>query len=186
MFLYAKTKQEGRQDKKYMVRLTESEREELRKLVSTGKRSAQLTRRARILFFADQGDFGPARADEQVGELLDVSTRSVERVRRQLVEEGLTAALERKSDPSLRIRMIDGDLEAHLTALSCSEPPEGFKRWTLRLLADKAVELKFVESISHEAVRQALKKGNKALAETSVVHTTRGECRLCLCYGGRP
>jgi hypothetical protein len=82
--------------KKYIVRLTESEREELRKLVSTGKRSAQLIRRARILLFADQGDFGPAHTDGQVGEFQYVSTRSVERVRRQLVEEGLTVIIANK------------------------------------------------------------------------------------------
>jgi transposase len=117
--------------------------------------------RGRILLKADQGDNGPGWLDERISEALDVTIQTIERVRKQLVEEGFDAVLSRrKYTQKVSRKKIDGDVEAHLVALSCSEPPEGRVRWTLRLLADSIVELGYVQSISHEAVRQTLKKTN--------------------------
>jgi len=117
--------------------------------------------RGRILLKADQSDNGPGWPDEKISEALDVTVQTIERVRKQLVEEGFDAVLSRrKYTQKVCRKKIDGDIEAHLVALSCSEPPEGRARWTLRLLADSIVELGYVQSISHEAVRQTLKKTN--------------------------
>ena len=117
--------------------------------------------RARILLKADQGQCGQNWGDEKISEALDVTVQTIERIRKQLVEEGLEAVLSRRpyTQKVSRIK-VDGDVEAHMVALSCSEPPEGYARWTFRLLADKIVELGYVESISHETVRQTLKKTN--------------------------
>lgn len=117
--------------------------------------------RGRILLKADQSDNGPGWPDERISEALDVTVQTIERVRKQLVEEGFDAVLSRrKYTQKVSSKKIDGDVEAHLVALSCSKPPEGRVRWTLRLLADSIVELGYVQSISHEAVRQTLKKTN--------------------------
>jgi len=117
--------------------------------------------RGRILLKADQSDNGPGWSDERISEALDVTVQTIERVRKQLVEEGFDAVLSRREyTQKVSRKKIDGDIEAHLVALSCSKPPEGRARWTLRLLADSIVELGYVESISHEAVRQTLKKTN--------------------------
>jgi biotin operon repressor len=117
--------------------------------------------RARILLKADQSHDGPRWSDEQISEALDVTVQTIERVRKQLVEEGFDAVLSRrKYRQKVSRKKIDGDVEARLVALSCSEPPEGRSRWTLRLLADTIVELGYVDSISHEAIRQTLKKTN--------------------------
>jgi hypothetical protein len=117
--------------------------------------------RGRILLKADQSDNGPGWSDERIREALDVTVQTIERVRKQLVEEGFNAVLSRREyTQKVSRKKIDGDVEAHLVALSCSKPPEGRARWTLRLLADSIVELGYVESISHEAIRQTLKKTN--------------------------
>lgn len=117
--------------------------------------------RGRILLKADQSDNGTGWTDEKISEALDVTVQTIERVLKQLVEEGFDAVLSRrKYTRKVSSKKIDGDVEAHLVALSCSKPPEGRVRWTLRLLADSIVELGYVESISHEAVRQTLKKTN--------------------------
>ena len=116
--------------------------------------------RARILLKADVSEGGPAWPDEKIAEALDVTIQTVERVRKQLVEEGLEAVLRRRKytqKAPLR-KKLDGDAEAHLLALACSDAPEGQTRWSLRLLAGRMVELGYVESISHEAVRRVLKK----------------------------
>lgn len=145
--------------KKYRVRLSAEERAHLSKLITGGKGSARMFTRARILLKADQAKGGPSWPDEKISEALDVTVQTVERVRKQLVEEGLDAALQRHPyRQKVSRKKIDGTVEAHLIALSCSTPPEGFERWSLRLLADQAVTLGYVESISHEAIRQALKK----------------------------
>jgi len=145
--------------KKYIVRLSPEERKTLTKFITSGRGQARLFTRARILLKADQSDDGPGWSDEKISEALDVTVQSIERIRKQLVEEGLDAVLSRrKYTQKVSRKKIDGDVEAHLVALSCSEPPEGRARWTLRLLADSIVELGHVQSISHEAVRQTLKK----------------------------
>jgi len=147
--------------KKYIVRLSGEERKSLKSLLSSGKGPARMFTRARILSKADVGEGGPAWPDEKIAEALDVTVQTIERVRKQLVEEGFDAVLSRrKYTQKISRKKIDGDVEAHLVALSCSEPPEGRVRWTLRLLADSIVELGYVQSISHEAVRQTLKKTN--------------------------
>jgi hypothetical protein len=115
--------------------------------------------RARILFKADQSDKGPGWSGEKICEAHDVTVQIIERVRKQLVEEGFDAVLSRRQyNQKVSRKKIDGDVEAHLVAISCSKPPPGRARWTLRLLADKIVELGYVQNISHEAVRQTLKK----------------------------
>ena len=140
--------------KKYIVRLSKEERETLTKLTMSGRGPARIFTRARILLKADQGDKGSAWSDERISEALDVTVQTIERVRKQLVEEGFDAVLSRREyTQKVSRKKIDGDVEAHLVALSCSKPPEGRARWTLRLLADSIVELGYVESIFHEAVR---------------------------------
>ena len=145
--------------KKYLVTLPPEERLRLRKLVSAGKRSARTLTRARILLQADQADGGPAWEDAEIAEALGCGLRTVERVRQRFVEQGLDAALSHKPQerPS-RERRLDGAAEARLIALACSAPPEGRARWTLKLLADKLVELEVVASVSDETVRRVLKK----------------------------
>ena len=146
-------------NKKYVVRLTADERASLQRLVSVGKAAARKILHARILLQADQGPQGPAWHDEQIAEALAAHPRTMANVRQRLVEEGLEAALNRKKqDRPSRQRKLDGRAEAHLLALRCGEPPAGRRCWTLELLADRMVELKVVDSLSYETVRQVLKK----------------------------
>jgi len=145
--------------KKHIVKLSKDERDTLKKLITSGRGPARMFTRARILLKADQGKYGPGWNDEKISNALDVTIQTIERVRKQLVEEGFEAVLSRRQyTQKISRKKIDGDVEAHLIALSCSEPPDGRARWTLRLLANKVVELGYVENISHEAIRQTLKK----------------------------
>jgi hypothetical protein len=139
--------------------LTADERAELEALIRKGTGAAQKLARARILLKADQGDDGPAWADERVADALDVAARTVGNVRQRFVEAGLAGALSRKPQcrPS-KVRLLDGRAEARLLALACSEPPTGRAHWTLQLLADRLVELRVVETISADTVGRALKK----------------------------
>ncbi len=147
--------------KKYIVKLTKDERNTLKKIIASGRGPARMFTRARIIMKADQGKHGPGWSDEKISDALDVTVQTIERIRKQFVEEGLEAVLSRRPYiQKVSRKKIDGEVEAHLIALSCSEPPKGFARWTLRLLANKIVELGYVENISHEAVRQTLKKTN--------------------------
>lgn len=152
--------------KKYMVRLSEAERTELSGIVKTGKVVAYKRVHAQILLHADVGDGREGWTDERIGHACGVATRTVERVRQRLVEQGLEAALNRAPKSRHRARRLDGEGEAHLVALRCSDPPAGRNRWTLQLLADRLVELKQVETISLECVRQTLKKTNSSLGGT--------------------
>jgi len=144
-------------NKRYVVRLTDEERRELVQLVSRGKAAAQKIRHANILLKADAD--AEAWTDEEIAGAFSVHSNTVRGIRQRFVEEGLESALNRKRRalPS-RERILDGEKEARLIALSCSAPPEGRARWTLRLLAQKMVELEIVDRISHETVRQGLKK----------------------------
>ena len=145
--------------KVFVVRLTETERSELDALVRKGKGSALTMARARILLKADQGEEGEAQTDAQVAEAVSVAAKTVFNVRRRWVEEGLEAALHRKKqDCSSRSRKLDGVAEAKLVATCCGPAPQGRARWTVRMLADKLVELEIVDSISPETVRGTLKK----------------------------
>ena len=147
--------------KKYLVTLTDQERDDLKQLVSSGKRSALTIPRARILLKADQAPGGPAWEDQDIARALDCSVRTVERVRQRFVERGLEPALGRKpQDRPSRERKFDGAAEARLIALACSQPPKGRARWTLKLLADKLAELEVFDSVSDETVRRVLKKTN--------------------------
>jgi transposase len=147
--------------KKYIIKLSPDERDTLKKIITSGRGPARMFTRARILLKADQGGHGPNWSDEQISDALDVTVQTIERVRKQFVEEGFDAVLSRRQyTQKVSRKKIDGNVEAHLIALSCSEPPKGYVRWTLRLLADKIVELGYVENISHEAIRQTLKKTN--------------------------
>ncbi len=145
--------------KKYVLKLTEEERSELERLVQKGKTAGWKVQRAQALLQCDQGPRGPAWNDEQVAQAYGCTTRSLESWRKQAVQAGPLALLERK--PRLRPPVppkLDGNQEARLTALACSQPPPGYARWTLRLLAARLVELEIVDSIAHETVRRALKK----------------------------
>lgn len=144
--------------KKYIVTLTDEERESLRKMISSGKGAARRLTRARILLKADVSPGCPAWKDERIVEALGVGIATVERLRRQFVEEGFEAALSERVSTRQFNYTIDGDAEAHLIALACGAAPEGRSRWTLRLLAGKMVELEYVDAVSHETVRRVLKK----------------------------
>jgi hypothetical protein len=146
--------------KRYKVTLSQEEREELTRLVNTGKAAARKLSHARILLLADEGEGGPGWKDDQIVEALSTSRSTVERTRQSCVENGLEAALNHKRPCKTRRRVLDGQAEAHLVRLACSTPPEGRERWTMQLLADQLVELKVVESISDETVRTTLKKTN--------------------------
>jgi transposase len=149
--------------KKYIVTLTQVERQSLNAMLSGGKAAARKLMHARILLKADAAPGGASWNDAAIVEALDVGRATVERVRKQFVEEGFEAALERRRPRRQYRRKIDGDAEAHLIALACSEAPEGRSRWTLRLLADRMVALEQVDDLSHETVRQVLKKTNLSL-----------------------
>ena len=145
--------------KKYLVTLTPDEGTHLAALIAAGKGAAKKLAHARILLKADQADGGPAWTDDRIAEAVEVSVATVERVRQRFVEDGLEAALARKKqDKPSRQRTLDGRAEARLIALACSAPPDGRKRWTLKLLADKLVELEVVDAVSDETVRRALQK----------------------------
>lgn len=147
--------------KKYPVILTASEREQLKALIAAGTAPARKLTHARILLKADQSPQGPGWVDEKVADAVEVSQPTVCRVRKQYFEEGLEAALNRRPPNREYHRKLDGEQEARLVALACSEPPEGQARWSLRLLADKLVELKIVqEEVSYQTVRRTLKKTN--------------------------
>lgn len=145
--------------KKYIVSLSEEERQSLEQMVTTGKRAAYTINHARILLKADRNQPQGSWRDQDIKEAFDISLRTIERVRQRFVEEGLEAALKYRPGGGRKPK-LDGDVEAHLVALRCREAPNGRGRWTLRLLADQMVELGYVEHLSHESVRQVLKKTN--------------------------
>jgi transposase len=148
--------------KKYIVKLSEEEREALRKLMTQGQAPARKVAHARILLKADSGQGGPAWSDQEISGALEVGTATIERVRQRFVEEGLQAALRRRKPRRLYPRKLDGEQEAYVIALTCSKAEEGRDHWTLQMLADKLVELELVESIARETVRQVLKKTNSS------------------------
>lgn len=154
-------------NKKYIVRLDEAERLELKSLVRKGKAAAYKIKHANILLKVDAN--GPGWSDEETAEAFGCHAGTVRNVRQRLVEEGLEAALERKKQatPS-RERKLDGKQEARLIALACSEPPKGHSRWTLKMLADELVALEIVDSICDQTVRRTLKKTNFNLTGASV------------------
>lgn len=146
-------------NKKYVVRLEDEERQDLERWVSVGKGAAWKRTHARILLAADRSAAGPGCKDADIAEVLGVGVRTIETLRQRFVEQGLASVLERKKTVGpVHAPLLDGEKEARLIATCCSPAPQGRKRWTLRLLADRLVELNIVDSISHETVRQTLKK----------------------------
>lgn len=143
---------------KYTVHLTKNEREDLLAIISKGSHTSQTFRAAYILLNCDEGKYSEKVTNEQISIVLKIGMRTIDRVKKRFVEEGLEAMLERKPTSRTYDVKADGDVEARLVALCCSEPPKGFAKWSLRLLADKMVELKYAESISYETVRRVLKK----------------------------
>ena len=145
--------------KKFIVTLTEEERKSLTELTSKGKHRSQKILYALTLLACDEGEYQRKRSkNEEIARVLNTSMRKIDRVKKRFVLDGLDVALHGRKGSRVYAKKADGDFEAHLVALSCSNPPEGFARWTLRLLADKVVELDYIDSISHETVRRVLKK----------------------------
>jgi transposase len=149
--------------KKYPVRLTKAERAQLETLIASGRASARSLTHARILLKADEATEGPAWKNAAIADALEVSELTVTRVRKRWTEGGVTAATQHKPQARRKAPRLDGAQEAYLLALACGEPPAGRARWTLRLLADRMVALQYVEEVSHETVRQVLKKGSLSL-----------------------
>ena len=149
--------------KKYIVTLTQEERRMLREMLSRGKAAARKLTHARILLKADASQRAPALDDAAIAQAVEAGRATVERVRKEFMEEGLDAALERRKPRRQYRRKLDGDGEAHLIALACSKAPEGRSRWTLRLLADRMVALEQVDHLSYETVRAVLKKTSLSL-----------------------
>jgi transposase len=149
--------------KRYRVTLEAEERDHLRQVLSKGKADVRRLKHAQILLAADEAGGGPAPSDDRIAQTLDVGRATVERIRQRFVEEGLELSLSPYRTPNRIYRTkLDGQQEAYLIAMACSTPPEGRSRWTLSLLADQMVELKYVDSVSRETVRQTLKKMNSS------------------------
>ncbi len=154
--------------KKYIVDLSQTEQKSLQKLTRTGKQAAYKINHGRILLLADINQSDGGWSDEAISKALNISISTIERVRRRFVIEGLDTALNYRHGRGRKQKRLDGETEAYLLAIACSEAPQGRERWTLRMLADKMVELNYVESISHETVRQTLKKMRLSLGKKSV------------------
>jgi len=147
--------------KKFIVTLTKGEREELKKITSKGKHKSQKVINALILLGCDAGEHqDKISKNREIAQVLKISMRKIDRVKKRFVVDGLGITLNGKKGSRIYAKKMDGDFEAHLIALSCSKPPKGFSRWSLRLLADQVVELDYIDNISHESIRQILKKTN--------------------------
>ncbi len=155
--------------KKYIVTLTKEEREYLNKITSKGIHKSQKVINALLLLGCDEGNFQQKRStNEELARVLKIGMRKIDRVKKRFIEEGLDITLNGKKRSRIYAKKADGDFEAHLIVLSCSDPPEGFSRWSLRLLAEKAVELEYIDNISHETIRRVLKKTKSNLGATKV------------------
>ncbi len=150
---------------RYTIKLTKSEVAELMAIINKGSHTSQTFRVAYILLNCDEGKYSEKVTNEQISKVLKVGMRTIDRVKKRFMEEGLEPVLERRPTQRLYEKKADGDFEAKLVTLCCSEPPKGFAKWSLRLLADKMVELKYVEKISHVTVRSVLKKTNLSLGK---------------------
>ena len=147
--------------KKFIITLTEEERKFLTELTSKGKHRSQKILNALTLLACDEGEYQRRRSkNEEIAQVLNTSMRKIDRVKKRFVIDGFDVALNGRKGSRVYAKKADGDFEAHLVALSCSKPPEGFSRWTLRLLAEKVIELDYIDNISHETVRRVLKKTN--------------------------
>jgi hypothetical protein len=145
---------------RYTIKLTKTEVSDLMRIINKGSHTSQTFRMAYILLNCDEGKYAEKVTNEQISKVLKVGMRTIDRVEKKFIEEGFEAVLERRPTHRIYERKMDGDAEAKLVTLCCSEPPKGFSKWSFRLLADKMVELRYVESISHVTVRNVLKKTN--------------------------
>ena len=152
---------------RYIIKLSKEEVEELTSIIKKGNHSSQAFRSAYVLLNCDKGAYSEDSSitNAEIKKILKIGDRTIDRIKRKFIEEGFEAVLERRPSLQNYTKKMDGDLEAKLVTLCCSEPPAGYARWSLRLLADKLVELKYVESISHVSVRRALKKTNLSLGK---------------------
>lgn len=154
--------------KRYKVTLTQKERNDLIQITKKGKHKSQKVINSLILLNCDEGEFQISRStNAEIADILHISMKKIDRVKKRFVEAGLEISLNGHKGQRVYEKKADGNLEAHLVALSCSEPPAGFSRWSLRLLADKVVELNYVDSISYETVRRVLKKTKLSLGENT-------------------
>ena len=149
----------------YTIKLSKLEVEELNKVISKGSHTSQSYRAAYILLNCDKGKFSSNTdiKNLDICKILRVGERTIDRIKKKFIEEGFESVLERRPSPQNYTKKADGDLEAKLVSLCCSEPPEGFAKWSLRLLADKMVELSYIDYISHVTVGEILKKTNLSL-----------------------
>jgi transposase len=145
---------------RYTIKLTKAEVDELKSIINKGSHTSQTFRTAYILLNCDEGEYSEKVTNEQISKVLKIGMRTIDRVKKRFFEEGLESVLERRPSSRNYDSKVDGDTEAKLITLCCSKPPEGFAKWSLRLLADKMVELNYIESISHVTVRSVLKKTN--------------------------
>lgn len=150
---------------RYTVKLTKSEVAELHSIINKGSHTSHTFRMAYILLNCDEGSYSEKVTNEQISKVLKVGMRTIDRVKKRFIEEGFEAVIERRATTRIYEQKIDGDVEAKLVTLCCSDPPKGFSRWSLRLLADKMVELKYVDSISYVSVGNMLKKMNLSLGK---------------------
>ncbi len=149
----------------YHVKLIKLEVEELHSIINKGSHTSQTFRTAYILLNCDEGEYAEKITNEQISKVLKVGMRTIDRVKKRFIEEGFEGSLERQPTTRIYEKKIDGDVEAKIVTLCCSKPPKGFARWSLRLLADKMVELNYVDSISYVAVGNILKKMNLSLGK---------------------
>lgn len=150
---------------RYTIKLSKSEVGELMDIINKGSHTSQSFRAAYILLNCDEGKYSEKVTNEQISKVLKIGMRTIDRVKKKFIDEGFEGVLERRPTQRIYETKVDGDSEAKLVTLCCSEPPKGFAKWSLRLLADKMVELKYVESISHVTVRSVLKKTNLNLGK---------------------
>jgi transposase len=150
---------------RYKIQLTKLEVEELMAIINKGSHTSHTFRAAYVLLNCDEGNYSEKVTNEQISKVLKIGMRTIDRIKKKFVEEGLEAVLERRATNRLYERKVDGEVEAKLVSLCCSDPPKGYAKWSLRLLADKMVELNYVESISHVKVRDVLKKTNLSLGK---------------------
>ncbi len=150
---------------RYTIKLSQEEVKELMAIINKGSHTSHTFRTAYILLNCDEGDYSEKATNDQISKILKVGMRTIDRVKKRFIEEGFEAVLERRTNSRVYDVKIDGDVEAKLVKLCCSEPPPGFAKWSLRLLADKMVELQYIDSISYVSVGNVLKKMNLSLGK---------------------
>ena len=152
---------------KYTIKFSKTEVEELTTIINKGKHTSQAFRTAYVLLNCDKGEYSQDSSvtNAEIAKIMKIGDRTIDRIKKKFIEEGFEGVMERRASSQNYTKKMDGDLEAKLVTLCCSKPPEGYAQWSLRLLADKLVELNYVESISHVSVRRVLKKTNLNLGK---------------------